>query len=99
MKVILTEAAWADMLSIGQVIKRDSPARAISFVDELYEHCQELGAMPRAFPLLPDFQASGIRRRVHGNYLIFYRIGDEAIEILHVLNGAMDYEQTLFPDQ
>ncbi|MEF3365520.1 type II toxin-antitoxin system RelE/ParE family toxin [Methylocystis sp. 9N] len=39
-----------------------------------------------------------MRRRVHGDYLIFYRIQPSAVEILHVLHGAMDYERLLFPE-
>ncbi len=36
---------------------------------------------------------------VHGNYPIFYRIRADAVEIPHVLHGAMDYERVLFPDE
>jgi len=31
--------------------------------------------------------------------LIFYRIATDAIEILHILHGARDYEEILFPDE
>ena len=98
MKVILTEAAWDDLFHIGKTIAAHNRNRANSFVDQLYNSCRELGLMPRAYPLLPDHEASGIRRRVHGNYLIFYRIGADAIEIIHALHGAVDYARLLFPD-
>ena len=96
MKVHVTEAAWGDMLEIGRAILSDNPARAASFIDELYERCESLGDNPSAYPLLPEHESTGIRRRVFGNYLIFYRIGDEVIEVLHVLHGAQDYERLLF---
>lgn len=99
MKVVVTEAALADLVRIGQHIQQDSPARAETFVAELYDRCKRLGAMPRAFPLLPDWESSGVRRRVFGNYLIFYRIGADAVEVLHVLHGAQDYEAILFPEE
>lgn len=38
------------------------------------------------------------RRRVHGRYLIFYRVGTDKVVVIHVLAGAMDYEPILFPD-
>ncbi len=38
----------------------------------------------------------GIRRRSYGDYLIFYRIDDEQISIVHILHGARDYEALLF---
>jgi plasmid stabilization system protein ParE len=34
---------------------------------------------------------------VHADYLIFYRVGTELVEITHILNGAQDYETLLFP--
>jgi hypothetical protein len=35
---------------------------------------------------------------VHGHYLIFYRITTDAVEIIHVLHGARDFESVLFPE-
>lgn len=97
MQVVLTEAAMADLIGIGRDIAQDNPVRAATFVDELYESCQRLAGTPRAYPLLPKWEASGVRRRVHDNYLIFYRIRDDVIEVIHVLHGARDYERILFP--
>lgn len=99
MRVVVTEAAFADLIRIGHVIREDNPARAETFVAELYDRCRRLGAMPRAYPLLPAWEKTGIRRRVYGNYLIFYRIGADAVEVLHVLHGAQDYEAILFPEE
>ncbi len=98
MNVVLTEAALADLVGIGRFIALDSPARADSFLAELEDRCHRLGAMPLAFPLLPGREATGIRRRPYQNYLIFYRIVDQAVEILHVVQGARDYDAILFPD-
>lgn len=98
MKVVLAEAALAELIEIGRYIKRDNPRRAETFVRELHACCRQLGRMPRAFPLLPTHETSGIRRRVHGQYLIFYRVDAETVEVLHVLHGARDYEPILFPD-
>ena len=96
MKVILTEAAYADLYHIGKTIKQDSPRRAGTFVAELYDKCHRLGDMPLAVPLVPNREDNGVRRRVHGKYLIFYRIEGETLEVLHVLHGATDYEKVLF---
>jgi toxin ParE1/3/4 len=98
MKVVVTEAAYADLLRIGHAIRKDNPSRADTFVEELFERCQRLSYMPRAFPLLPRWEDSGVRRRPHGDYLIFYQITADTVEVLHVLHGAMDYENILFPE-
>ncbi len=98
MKVVVTEAALADLVRIGRAIALDSPARAQTFVTELHDRCLQLADMPRAFPLLPRWEERGVRRRPYGDYLIFCRLSGDTVEILHVLHGARDYEPILFPD-
>jgi plasmid stabilization system protein ParE len=85
------------MFQIGEWIEQDSPVRAATFVEDLYLACSELGDMPRAFSLLPHRVKSGIRRRPFGDYLIFYCISNDTVEVLHVLHGARDYDKILFP--
>jgi toxin ParE1/3/4 len=99
MMVTLTDSAYADLLRIGRDIKNNNPLRAESFVAELYDRCSRLGHMPRAYPLLPNREEKGIRRRPFRDYLIFYRIEGDTVQALHVLHGAMDYERILFPDE
>lgn len=98
MIVVITEQAEADLEGIGERIAEESPKRAVSFVRELRDACEGLGDMSKRFPLVPRFEHAGIRRRVHGDYLIFYRIGIETIDVIHVLHGAMDYEPLLLPE-
>jgi toxin ParE1/3/4 len=96
-QVHLTDQAHADLMEIGEWIERDSPARAATFVDELHDACMQLGEMPKAFPLIPEKPRSGIRKRVYGDYLIFYIVEDR-VEVIHVMHGARDYTRVLFPD-
>lgn len=98
MIVVITDEAEADLERIGDYIAQDSQHRALSFVRELRQRCERIAEAPRAFPLVPRYESSGVRRRVYESYLIFYRIGVESIDVLHVLNGAMDYEPLLFPE-
>lgn len=99
MKVLLTDEAKSDLLTIARFIARDSLARAATFVAELEERCSRLADMPLAYPLVPGYERSGVRRRPYGQYLIFYRVENDRILVLHVLHGAMDVEAVLFPDQ
>lgn len=98
MIVDITDAAEADLEAIGDYIARDNPARAASFVWELYQLCLDIADMPEAWPVVSRYEHHGIRRRVHGRYLIFYRIGADRLTVLHILNSAMDVEAILFPD-
>jgi plasmid stabilization system protein ParE len=98
-KVRFTESARADLQQIGMYIARDNPRRSVTFVRELLARCHALADMPRAFPLVPRYEHTGVRRRRHGEYLIFYHASADTVDILHVLNGAMDYEAILFPEE
>jgi toxin ParE1/3/4 len=98
-KVVLTDEAIADLIAIGRYIRKDNPSRAVTFIAELQDRCYRIGTTPKAFPLIVGRENDGIRRRIHGNYLIFYWVKKNTVEILHVLNGAMDYESILFPNE
>jgi len=97
MIVVLTASAAADLESLADWIAQSNPAHALTFVRELRERCNGLAAMPYAYPLVPRYEHSGIRRRLHGSYLIFYRVAGETIVVLRVMHGARDYEAILFP--
>jgi plasmid stabilization system protein ParE len=96
--VSLTVEAERDLEAIGDFIARDNPARALSFVRELRAACLGLAEFPARFALVPRYETEGVRHRVHGNYLIFYRVGDGTVDVLHILHGAMDYAGVLFPE-
>lgn len=98
MKVVVSAEAEADLEAIGDFIARDNPGRAERLVRQLRACCLDLRLMPRKFRLVPRYERYGIRRRVHGNYLIFYRVEESRIAILHVLHGATDYAAIIFPE-
>jgi toxin ParE1/3/4 len=96
-RVVFTKTAEADLESIGDFIANNHPARALSFLAELRQAAQSLAEMPSAYPLVPRYERFGVRRRVHGAYLIFYRIEPDHVVVLHVLHGARNYGQLLAP--
>lgn len=96
MKVRITAEAESDLERIVDYIARDNPPRALSFLEELRGKCLSLADTPLAFPLVARYERFGVRRRVLGNYLIFYRADEREIVILHVLHGAMDYAGIFF---
>lgn len=97
MNVQLTAEAERDIEAIGDFIAADSPRHARRFLATLREKCSDLGHFPHRFPLVPRYEHLGVRRRVHGDHLIFYRVEPDTVIILHILHGAMDYEPILFP--
>lgn len=98
MRVVLTAEAETDLEGIGDYIATDNPGRAATFVSELVQRCLSLAEMPQAFPLLQARAHTGIRRRPYGSYAIFYRVTEDTVEILHILNSAQDVDRILFSD-
>jgi len=62
-------------------IAEDSIHRALQWERGLREAIERLGETPRANPIsVPDTELAGyeVRKLIHGNYLVFYRIDDDA---------------------
>lgn len=90
MKLFFTPEARRDLVSIGDWIAESNQNRAISFVAELEISCAEISNYPEKYPIAPQFESRNLRRKVHGNYLIFYRVKTTQVEIIHILHGARD---------
>jgi toxin ParE1/3/4 len=89
--VELSGEAERDLEEIGDYIARDNPRRALSLVAELRAKCLDLAQGPLGYPLAPRYETQGVRRRLHGAYLIFFHANADKIVVLHILHGARDY--------
>jgi plasmid stabilization system protein ParE len=98
MRLDFSAEAEGDLRSIGAYIAADNPRRAVSFLRELRTVCERTARTPRGSPLLTDLEARGIRRRPFGNYVIFYRAGENAVVIVRILHAARNYSAILDPD-
>nr|WP_075293184.1 type II toxin-antitoxin system RelE/ParE family toxin [Pararhizobium arenae] len=83
-----TSEAEGDLEQIAYDIAEHNPRRAHSFVRELRSRCEDLISHPNSFALVPRYQQHGIRRRVHGNHLIYYRVEPAKVVIIHIPQGA-----------
>ncbi|GBQ21359.1 hypothetical protein AA12717_0860 [Gluconacetobacter sacchari DSM 12717] len=95
MIVRFTSDAEDDLEAIGDYIARDNPMRAVGFLRELKACCLELVSLPHAWPLVTRYASKGIRRRIYGDYVVFYHPGPAALTILRVLHGARDYAEII----
>ncbi|TWF54748.1 type II toxin-antitoxin system RelE/ParE family toxin [Neorhizobium alkalisoli] len=98
MILFISDTAEQDFERIGDYIAGFNPARAESFVEELFEHCQRFVELPLQYQLVVGHEESGMRRAPHGSYLIFYRVEETRVEIVRILNAAQDHEAILFPE-
>jgi toxin ParE1/3/4 len=94
--VVITAEAKADLAAICDYIAEANPDRAISFTEELLDSCAGLADQYGLFPMAPRYETLAIRRRVHGRYLIFYRVHEKIVEIIHILHGAREIDMLLF---
>lgn len=56
---------------------------------------KQIGEMPLAYPIIPRYKKIKLRRKIFGNYLIFYYIEHDEIFIVHILHGARDIDEFL----
>ncbi len=94
----LSSEAENDLEQIADYIAEHSPLRAILLIREMRRRREELVDSPNAFAHVPRYEHHGIRRRVHGNDLIFYRVEIGKVVIIHISHGATDYGAILFDE-
>lgn len=79
-------------IAVHVAISSGSRGLAEKFVGRLRRKCADLAAFPgvpgRARPELRQ----DIRSHAHGNYVIFFRVGPEFIEIVTVMEGHRDID-------
>lgn len=95
MLIDITAEAERDLLDIALHIARDNRAAAEAFLRKLRAACDGLAEFPERFALVPRYETLGVRHRVVGNYLIFYRVESGRVVVLHVRHGASDYADLL----
>lgn len=98
MRVKLAPIVADDLAAIFEHLQQREVEHPERVLARIHDACLALGDMPERFSLLPRHEAAGIRRRVVGNYLVFYRTQDEMVVVLRILHGAQDYESILFPE-
>ncbi len=94
MKVKFSPAARSDLRSIADYIAKDSPERALSFVDEIEVRCRAIADMPKAAVQRNDLRP-GIRMVPFRRYLIFYTEADDGVRIERILHGARNLPDLL----
>jgi toxin ParE1/3/4 len=94
-KVSLSSQAVGDLRRIALFIAQDHPARAASFVEELRETARRLGDLPHGFPLVPRYEAHGIRRRSWKGYGILYSVEPDRVFVHRIIGPGQDHDRAL----
>ncbi len=90
-KIVKRPRAELDLLDIWGYIADDSLDRADDFLDRLEGKLQALARNPglgrRRDELLPGLQSFPL-----GNYVVFYQVIENGIDVIRILHGARDVE-------
>ena len=88
-RILKRPRAETDLEEIWWHIAQDNPDAADSFLDRIEECCQVLAQFPKMGRSREELHP-GVRSLPVGNYLIFYRLIPDGIEVIRVLPGMMD---------
>jgi len=87
MKIRWTHEALNQLIEIEDYISKDSPARAIQFVDQLIEHAESISDKPRMGRVVPELANPDIRELIFKTYRIVYKLEKNYIEVLTIFEG------------
>lgn len=91
MKIIQTPAAVRDVSTIADWIAEHNLDAALNFFDDVDRILKLLCSHPLMGEAVDEL-SPGLRRHTFGNYLIFYRPQNDALELVRVLHGSRKIE-------
>lgn len=96
-KVRIFPTAQQDLKDIVDYLNTLSPEAATSYYDEIVEKVQSLSSMPERCPLCRDQQLKlrGYRKLIVRQYIVFFVIHADTVQIRRILYGRRQYESLL----
>ncbi len=88
-RCIFTVPSRNDLRSIHDFIARDDVETALRFAQHLEQRCKDIVDMPGMGRRRDDL-SPGLRSIIEGKYIILYRLKDQDIHIMRVLQGSQD---------
>jgi toxin ParE1/3/4 len=93
----LTLLAQQDLRAIHDYIAVNNPKTAKRYIGALKEKCQNLADTPGIGIARQEYH--GLYKFPVGDYLIFYRTGQNGIEVIRILHGSRDIEAVFNQNQ
>ena len=93
-----SETAEKDLLSIIEYIARENPLQASKIFREIKKRAKSLSAFPDRGRIIPELQDQGItlyRELVIGPWRIMYRVSDNRVYVLSMLDFRQNVEDIL----
>ncbi|MBO6526217.1 type II toxin-antitoxin system RelE/ParE family toxin [Erythrobacter sp.] len=90
-RLIYRTAASTELRRIARYTKREwGEKQARRYTERLRQRIMALRRYPLRYPEVAE--RAGIREMRCGQHLVFYRVSDEAIEIVNIVHVARDWE-------
>jgi len=87
LKVIWSKESLRQLIEIENHISKDSPERAVKFINKSIERAEKAKDYPYKGRIVPEFLMNEIREVFEKTYRIIYRISEKQIEVLTVFEG------------
>lgn len=91
LRITRTPVAVRDLAAITDGIAADNLDAALRFYDEVDRLLSLIARYPRIGEAAGHL-GQGVRRLNLGDYLLFYRLSGEAVDLIRVLHGARDIQ-------
>ena len=90
-KILRSPRARLDLIEIWSYIAQDNPDAADGMLDRFDDVMSKLAARPLIGRKRPEL-AENLRSFPLGNYIIFYVLSDDGVEIIRVLSSYRDID-------
>ena len=87
MRLELSRYVEVDLDAIADFIAQDNPSRAVTFIQDIRKKFADIQLTPLIYQLRPDIGEEARMASV-GNYVILFRIQDNAVRIERIAYGA-----------
>ena len=96
-KVKIYPAAKQDLMDVVDYLNTLSPDAAMRIYDKITKEIMSLSQMPDRCPRPRDLAlaAKGYRYLIVENYLVFYVVSHDIVQIRRILYGRRNYQQLL----
>jgi toxin ParE1/3/4 len=95
MNLVLAPRAAEDLQAISAyTLETWGPEQEERYLQGLWTRLAEIREHPESFRMRTEF-AAGCRSARVGSHVIFFRIREQALEVMRILHVAMDYSRHL----
>ena len=97
-KVLWSETAENDLISIIEYIAGENPLQAGKIVGDIRKRAESLCVLPERGRMIPELKEQGItlyRELIIGPWRMMYRVSEDSVYVLSILDSRQNVEDIL----